>query len=268
MPDRPIIRLMTTRRLLAIALVGALGGGACTQAAATPPVRSPSNVSPTPATAPVQVKAAEPGPVLPNGTFVAHSKTRSITVWPGPSTSSGKHGAFPTTNPVGQSLEFLVARATRDDEGKAWLRILLPVRPNGAAAWVPMSAVTVERIQQRIVVDLSATSLRYYRRGHLEHRFTVGIGRPETPTATGTFYVWAQVPQASPSGPYGVFALGLSGFSPVLKDWPGGGRMAIHGTANPGDRGLMVSHGCVRVYNDDMVDLRHVPLGTPVVIKA
>ena len=29
----------------------------------------------------------------------------------------------------------------------------------------------------------------------------------------------------------------------------------------------MVSHGCVRVYNDDMVDLRRVPLGTPVVIK-
>ena len=62
-------------------------------------------------------------------------------------------------------------------------------------------------------------------------------------------------------------ALGLSGFSPVLKNWPGGGRMAIHGTAHPDDRGLMVSHGCVRVYNDDMVDLRRVPLGTPVVIK-
>jgi lipoprotein-anchoring transpeptidase ErfK/SrfK len=118
------------------------------------------------------------------------------------------------------------------------------------------------------VVDLSDETLRYYRGGHLQHDFSVGVGRPETPTATGTFYVWAQVPQASASGPYGVFALGLSGFSPVLKDWPGGGRMAIHGTSNPGDRGLMVSHGCIRVYNDDMVDLRHVPLGTPVVIKA
>jgi len=125
----------------------------------------------------------------------------------------------------------------------------------------------VRRTRQRIVVDLSDRTLRYYRDGRLQHDFTVGIGRPETPTAVGTFFVWAQVPQASPSGPYGVFALGLSGFSPVLKDWPGGGRMAIHGTSNPGDRGQMVSHGCVRVYNDDMVDLRRVPLGTPVVIK-
>jgi lipoprotein-anchoring transpeptidase ErfK/SrfK len=82
----------------------------------------------------------------------------------------------------------------------------------------------------------------------------------------GTFYVWAQVPQASPFGPYGVFALGLSGFSPVLKDWPGGGRMAIHGTSDPADQGQMVSHGCVRVYNPDMTLLKHVPMGTPVVI--
>jgi lipoprotein-anchoring transpeptidase ErfK/SrfK len=76
------------------------------------------------------------------------------------------------------------------------------------------------------------------------------------------------LPQASPAGPYGVFALGLSGFSQVIKDWPGGGRMAIHGTSNPADRGQMVSHGCVRVFNDDMVNLKQVPMGTPVVIRA
>ncbi len=44
--------------------------------------------------------------------------------------------------------------------------------------------------------------------------------------------------------------------------------MAVHGTANPGDRGNQVSHGCVRVYNPDMLDLRHLPLGTPVVIRS
>ena len=43
--------------------------------------------------------------------------------------------------------------------------------------------------------------------------------------------------------------------------------MAIYGTANAGDRGQMVSHGCVRVYNDDMVKLRQVPMGAPVLIK-
>jgi lipoprotein-anchoring transpeptidase ErfK/SrfK len=44
--------------------------------------------------------------------------------------------------------------------------------------------------------------------------------------------------------------------------------MAIHGTADPGDRGAAVSHGCVRVSNADLEALREIPLGTPVVIRA
>ncbi len=265
---------MTPRRFLALALVGALAGVACTGASATPPATpsasaasSPAAVSSSPAAGSVLAETSDPGPVLPRGTFVARSRTPWLTIWRGPSTDAGKRMAFPTRNPVGQTLEFLIAKTARDRNGNPWLRILLPIRPNGAAGWVRMGAVTVDRTHQRIVVDLSDRTLRYTRNGNLEREFSVGIGRPETPTAVGMFYVWAQVPQASPSGPYGVFALGISGFSPVLKDWPGGGRMAVHGTANPGDRGQMVSYGCVRVYNDDMVDLRRIPLGTPVVIK-
>ncbi|MEO8423782.1 MAG: L,D-transpeptidase [Actinomycetota bacterium] len=257
---------MVLRRLLILALIGALGA-ACVRASATLREAAPTSVVSSPAADPVSAETSDPEPVLPKGTFAARSRTQWLTIWKGPSTVAGKRWSFPTRNPVGQALEFLVAKTARDDNGNPWLRILLPIRPNGAAGWVRKGAVTVRRIHQRIVVDLSDKTLRYYRDGHLEHDFSVGIGRPETPTAVGTFYVWAQVPQASPTGPYGVFALGISGFSPVLTDWPGGGRMAIHGTANPGDRGQMVSHGCVRVYNDDMVDLRRVPLGTPVVIR-
>ncbi len=260
---------MSSRRLIAYALVGMLAGVSCTRASANPPVvAAPPSVAPAPAAPVALADTPDPGPVLPKGTFVARSKTRWLTIWRGPSADAGKRWAFATRNAVGQPIEFLVAKATRDANGDPWLRIFLPIRPNDAAGWVRMGAVSVTRIQQRIVVDLSERTLRYYRDGQLRHDFSVGIGRPETPTAVGTFYVWAQVPQASPSGPYGVFALGLSGFSPVLTDWPGGGRMAIHGTANPGDRGQMVSHGCVRVFNDDMATLRHVPLGTPVVIRA
>lgn len=259
---------MTVRRSLALIVVGTLAGVACTRASATPPASRPAVTVSPPAPVSVAAQAPDPGPVLPEkGTFVARSNTEWLTIWRGPSVDAGKRSAFLTTNPVGQDLEFLVAKTARDKSGGAWLRILLPIRPNGAAGWVRMGAVSVRKVEQRIVVDLSDKTLQYYRHGHLEHDFSVGIGRPETPTAVGTFYIWAQVPQASPSGPYGVFALGLSGFSPVLKDWPGGGRMAIHGTAYASDRGLAVSHGCVRVYNDDMVDLRRVPLGTPVIIK-
>jgi hypothetical protein len=42
--------------------------------------------------------------------------------------------------------------------------------------------------------------------------------------------------------------------------------MKIHGTSSPSDRGNAVSHGCVRVYNEDLKSLLDVPLGTPVEI--
>jgi lipoprotein-anchoring transpeptidase ErfK/SrfK len=263
-----IIDVMTPRRLAAVAFVLALAGVACTKAVATAPAPPEVSVVASPVSNVADPAKAGPVPVLPSGTFVARARTPNIAIWKGPSTSAGRRLVFPTRNPLGQPLEFLVAKTARDADGEAWIRILLPIRPNGAAGWVKKSHVIVRQIRERIVVDLSARTLRYFRDGTLADRFDIGIGRPETPTALGTFYVWAQVPQASPTGPYGVFALGLSGFSEVIKNWPGGGRMAIHGTSNPGDRGQMVSHGCVRVFNDDMVALKQVPMGTPVVIRA
>jgi lipoprotein-anchoring transpeptidase ErfK/SrfK len=161
----------------------------------------------------------------------------------------------------------LVTGERTDDAGIDWVRILLPIRPNEADGWVLASDVDLKAVRDKIVIDLSQRSLEHFHGRRLVDRFEVGIGQPQWPTTTGTFYIWAHVPQASPSGPYGVFALGLSGFSDVLTDWPGGGRMAIHGTPFASNKGEMVSHGCIRVYNPDMRKLRRVPLGTPVIIR-
>jgi lipoprotein-anchoring transpeptidase ErfK/SrfK len=95
----------------------------------------------------------------------------------------------------------------------------------------------------------------------------VGIGAPNTPTTVGRFFVWAHLDTRGASGPYGSYLLGLSGFSEVLSYWPGGGRMAIHGTADPTDRGRRVSYGCPRVYNPQMNRLRGIPMGTTVLIR-
>jgi lipoprotein-anchoring transpeptidase ErfK/SrfK len=129
----------------------------------------------------------------------------------------------------------------------------------------PMRAVLIE---DRIEIDMSEFELVHYRGSRRLGKYEVGTGTPENPTPKGVFYVWASVPQPEPGGPYGVYALGLSGFAPNLTDWPGGGRTAIHGTVDPGDKGTRVSHGCVRVFNEDMRKLKGVPLGTPVVIRA
>src|SRR5438132_244205 len=226
---------------------------ACTRSVepASPGAASPAPIAPGSA---IPAYVAKLPPVLPPGdTFVVQSLTPDLSIWRGPTIRFGRKFIFPTVNPVGQSLAFLVTGTARDGAGNPWLHVLLPIRPNEAAGWVKKTDVRVMPVDEKIVVDLSQRTLVHYRGGRVVDRFSVGIGRPETPTAAGTFYVWARVPQASAVGPYGVFALGLSGFSPVLKNWPGGGRMAIHGTANSTDRGQMVSHGCVRVLNADMV---------------
>lgn len=63
---------------------------------------------------------------------------------------------------------------------------------------------------------------------------------------------------------------GLSGFSNVLTDWLGGGVLGIHGTdGSAAALGGRVSHGCIRMHNDDISYLAGLlPLGTPVTVLA
>jgi lipoprotein-anchoring transpeptidase ErfK/SrfK len=224
-------------------------------------VSSPAPLLPTPG-----IRVAAPL-LAPGVVYGAVSNARVVDVWRSPRATADPELTLDTENAYGVQMPMLVAGARRGTAGDDWLKVLLPIRPNESTGWVRDSDVSLVPQREEIVVDLSDRVLRHYRDGKLVDRFSVGIGRPEYPTATGSFYVMIQVPQSSPSGPYGIFALGLSGFSEVIKNWPGGGRMAIHGTPNPADRGAMVSHGCIRVYNPDMRKLRRVPLGTPVVIR-
>ena len=68
---------------------------------------------------------------------IAKSKFgRGVAVnWPTGTGSRGSSGVAATVSqtPVPQPLEFLVAKTARDAHGEAWLRILLPIRPDGAA---------------------------------------------------------------------------------------------------------------------------------------
>jgi len=64
------------------------------------------------------------------------------------------------------------------------------------------------------------------------------------------------IPGGAPQNPMGEAALTLTG-----------GQYAIHGTNNPASIGRFVSHGCIRMYNEDVTDLfARVGVGTPVVV--
>jgi len=60
----------------------------------------------------------------------------------------------------------------------------------------------------------------------------------------------------SPQNPMGAAVLGLDN-----------GNYAIHGTNNPSSVGSFVSHGCIRMYNADVLDLyRRTQIGTEVTV--
>ena len=200
------------------------------------------------------------------GTLVALAREPVLGVHAAPGTDRAYMG-LDAANPWGQPLRLLVVRDANDDDGDVWLRIQLPIWPNGQAGWVAASDVRLAEADERVVVDLSERRLVRLREGKPVARLEVAIGSAVTPTPPGRYFVWAKVHTDRPSGPYGSFILGLSGFSESIepwKEWPGQPRLAIHGTDDPADAGQAVSKGCVRVLNTLLRSLRDVPMGTPV----
>jgi hypothetical protein len=259
------------RRFLAIVSAAALLAGCQAGRSEPRPVGGSSTPSggPSPAAGSeiALAEAPEREPIVLNGDLVAVPTERLVPMWEEPGTSPRADFRLDALNPTGRLAPLLVERAVALDD-EAWYEVLLPIRPNGSTAWVRAADVEVHRRTERIEVDLSRRLLWRYHEDRLVDRIRVGVGTPSTPTGVGRFYVWVKVRYANPGGPYGAAALGLSGFSPVLSEWPGEGRMAVHGTASATDRGSAVSHGCVRVYNPELMALLDVPLGTPVVIRA
>ena len=151
-----------------------------------------------------------------------------------------------------------------------WLKVLLPIRPNGSVGWVPSSSVHLTWDPYRVVVDLSAHRLTLLDVGKPVFRAPVGVGAKSTPTPTGTFYITSLLRSPHPAGGYGPYAFGLSGYSPVLKSFAGGpGQLGLHGTDASWSIGRSVTHGCIRVRNSVITMLAgRLPLGTPVVVTA
>jgi lipoprotein-anchoring transpeptidase ErfK/SrfK len=156
----------------------------------------------------------------------------------------------------------------RPDCSASWYRVQLPIKPNGVTGYVRASAVETGRVRTRVVVDLSAKRLMFFRSGRSVLRTTVAIGSSATPTPMGNYYVNQRLIPSDPAGPFGPGAIGISAHSTVLTGWAQGGPIAIHGTNEPWSIGHAASNGCIRVRNAVLRRLfAAVPAGTPVVIR-
>ncbi len=108
----------------------------------------------------------------------------------------------------------------------------------------------------KITVDIDNRILQVFRDYKLTKTYPVAVGAPATPTPLGD---WTIVEKAlDPGGAFGARWMRLS------IPWGGYG---IHGTNNPNSIGQAVSHGCVRMQNEDVIELYEIiPLGTPLKI--
>ena len=251
---------------MTLALVGC-GGGNGPDAAQAPETTASAGVAPE-TVAPTTTVPATPLH------YLATAKVPSVDIYaspvqPEPVRALGNpqpSGALPGTR---YPLRMLVVEERGD-----WLKVLLPIRPNGSNGWIRRSVVDLESHDYRAVVELGAHQITVWKGNEVVMQEPVGVGASgRTPTTQGLFYTTELFALDSPGGQaiYGPYAFALSGFSEVHYSFGDGGTgvLGIHGTSDPSGIGRDVSNGCIRMNNAAITKLAQMlPIGVPVEIKA
>ncbi len=110
-------------------------------------------------------------------------------------------------------------------------------------------------MNNEIYLELTSKQLSLKNNNDLLGTYPVAIGKPSTPTPTGNFKILNKI--NNPGG-----ALGTRWMQFTRQNH------GIHGTNKPWLIGKAVSHGCVRMYNNDVEKIySQVTIGTSVIIR-
>ncbi|WP_430867697.1 L,D-transpeptidase family protein [Demequina aurantiaca] len=167
------------------------------------------------------------------------------------------------TNPMREGVPLVFYVVQQDGD---WIEVQLPIRPNGATGWVRASDVTLNSLTYALTASIDDRTVTLTKDGEEVRTFDVAIGTGDTPTPTGDFFITELLIPTNEG--YGPYAFGLSAFSDVLNSFGGGpGQIGLHGTPDADSIGRAASHGCIRLYNEDITYLAEIlPLGTPITI--
>ena len=255
-----------SRAALALALACSIGAASATVAGAAPMrgAAPASGAAPKPRAAPAAALTLAPQVQQPLA-ILDHPQR----VFARPGGRSPRSTVVAAVRPITGArtvLPVLGERTGRD--GRRWLHVLLPGRPNGHSGWISARGVRNATSPWRLLVDISARHVTAVYDGQPRRTFRVIVGAPSTPTPRGDFFVEETLRLSSflVGAP---FALALSARSDVLDQFAGGpGQIALHGLGGVGGRlGTAVSHGCIRLDERSISWLAaRIRPGTPVTI--
>lgn len=249
-------------RLLGVAAAGAVALAGI--GAAAPDVRAAlANAAATNAASAPTGPATAPTPSLSWSAVL--SAPTPVYATPG---AGRRERTLPALWPGGYPVRLLILQTS---EQGAWLKVLLPFRPNGTTGWISAAPVSEVADPWRIAVSRAQRRMRVYQSGHQVASFTVVVGKPSTPTPAGRFAI--QEKQSENPGDFmGSWVMPLAAHSNVLNNFDGGdGQIGIHGRGGASlldPLGSAASHGCIRMLNADVGWLAaRVPPGTPVQVR-
>ncbi len=168
-------------------------------------------------------------------------------------------------SPYTQGPNVFMATDSAMVNGRLWVRVQLPKRPNGTQGWISEEALELRKIRTWIRVTVRTRKVQVFRNGKRIKSYSAAVGTGGTPTPIGLFAIHDPVPTSGELAPY-IFV--LTAHSNVLKTFAGGnGVVGIHGWPSSNVLGKAVSHGCVRMSREGARALaRYAQPGTPVQI--
>lgn len=148
-----------------------------------------------------------------------------------------------------------------------WAEVLLPSRPNNSAGWVHVDPAAVElaRTPYEVEVNIAARRLVIREDGRSVGAWSVGVGKPASPTPRGRTFIMASIKETVTH--FSPIILPLGTHSETFDTYGGGpGTVALHGWPDRSVFGRAASDGCVRVPADALRKVMSLPLGTLVLL--
>jgi hypothetical protein len=260
----PVVRVAVFTLLVLVAALAALAfsstreqPGSVSESAALPAPPRPAFRIPQPE------RMSSPSGVTRSATVI-----RAVKVRADPSRTASIVTSLTVHTPAGTTNVVSVAGRATDTSGALWIAVRVSALPHALTGWVPRRALgAYSFVHTHLIVDLARRSAALMHDGRAIFHAQVGIGTSSSPTPTGEYYVRSKI-WSLRSPFYGPLAFGTSARSRLLTDWPSGGFIGIHGTNRPDLLPGRVSHGCIRMRNEDILELgRLMPVGTPVTIR-